>query len=105
MNTDVLRKARIALNVLWVVLAVSFLLPSGPWVGAARGAFVILLAAHALEFLVFHRTLGRLGGSMGHHFVQMLMYGIFHLQLTRAEASEARAEAGEAPPRGSGPPS
>lgn len=94
MNTDLLRKGKTALNVLWVVLAVSFLLPAGPWVVAARGAFVILLAAHALEFVVFHRTLARLGGSMGHHFVQMLLYGMVHLQLARADADP-----------GSGPPS
>lgn len=93
MTVAALHRAKRVLNVVWVVLAVSFLLPAGPLVGALRLAFVIMLAAHALEFLFFQRTLARLGGSLGHHFVQVLFYGLFHLQL-------AKAEAGEGPTRG-----
>jgi uncharacterized protein YhhL (DUF1145 family) len=91
MNVEALRRAKLVLNVVWVVLAVSFLLPAGPLVGALRLAFVLMLAAHAIEFLFFQRTLARLGGSMGHHFVQVLLYGLFHLQLAKAEAGEGPA--------------
>jgi uncharacterized protein YhhL (DUF1145 family) len=88
MNVAALRSAKLVLNVVWVVLAASFLLPASPLVGALRLAFVLMLAAHAIEFLFFQRALARLGGSMGHHFVQVLLYGLFHLQLAKAEASQ-----------------
>lgn len=93
MNVETLRRGKTVLNVVWIVLAVSFVLPASPLVGFLRLAFVLMLAAHALEFLFFQRTLAGLGGSMGHHCVQMLLYGLFHLQL-------AKAEAGGGSPRG-----
>jgi uncharacterized protein YhhL (DUF1145 family) len=87
MNSDALRHGKTALNVLWVVLALSFVLPTGGIVTLMRGAFLVMLAAHALEFVLFGRTLARLGGSMGHHFVQVLLYGFFHIQLAKLEAA------------------
>jgi uncharacterized protein YhhL (DUF1145 family) len=91
MSVATLQRAKTVLNVVWVVLAVSFVLPASPLVGALRLAFVLMLAAHALEFLFFQRTLARLGGSMGQHFVQVLLYGLFHLQLAKARAGEGPA--------------
>lgn len=93
MNVATLRRGKTALNVVWVVLAASFVLPASPLVGFLQLAFVVMLAAHALEFLFFQRTLARLGGSMRHHFVQVLLYGFLHLQL-------AKAQAGGGPPQG-----
>jgi len=94
MNTDLLRNGQKALNVIWVVLALSFLLPLGGLGGTLRGAAVLLLAAHLLEFAVFGRQLTKLGGTLGHHFVKVLLYGFFHIQLVKLEAGEARDGAG-----------
>ena len=91
MNTELLRRGKTALNVIWVVLAISFVLPTSGFVTLLRGVFVLMLAAHAIEFAVFNRTLARLGGSMGHHCIQVLLYGFFHIQLVKLEADEAQA--------------
>jgi hypothetical protein len=54
--------------------------------------FWLTLAAHLVEFAV-HRTLfERAGGSMLHHFVQTLIYGLFHwTPIKRRLADEAVA--------------
>ncbi len=36
------------------------------------------LAAHAVEFLVKRHVMEAAGGSMEHHFVQTMIYGLFH---------------------------
>jgi uncharacterized protein YhhL (DUF1145 family) len=87
MDVELIRKARTALNVFWVVTALSFLVPgSGAVLTTLRAVFLITLAAHALEFLVFGRGLPRHGGTMGHHFVQVMLYGFFHIRLVQLEA-------------------
>jgi uncharacterized protein YhhL (DUF1145 family) len=90
MNVAMLRRGRTVLAVLWVLLAACFLVPAsaGAWVTTGRVVFCVLLAAHALEFLFFRRRLEALPGSMGHHFVQVLLFGVIHLQLARAEAGQ-----------------
>ena len=89
MNTDLLKRGKQALNVLWVVLAISLFLPGGGLVTLLRAVFSLMLLAHLVEFAIFYRTLSRAGGSMGGHFVQTLLYGVVHLQLIRAEAGGA----------------
>ena len=91
MNPELLRKGQTALNVLWVVLAVSFVLPTSEWTTLLRGVFAVMLAAHALEFVILGRSLAKLGGSMPRHLVGVLLYGFFHIQLARHEAEEASA--------------
>ena len=86
MSSDVLRAGRMALNVLWVVLAVAFVLPGGGMVATLRAVFVVLLAAPAREFLGFHRKLPGRGGSFGHHLVQTLLYGFFHIRRVELES-------------------
>jgi uncharacterized protein YhhL (DUF1145 family) len=88
MNGDMLRTGQKVLNVLWVVLALSFFVPMGGLGSILRTVFVLMLAAHFLEFAIFGRTLARLGGSMGQHFVKVLLYGFFHIQLVKLEAGE-----------------
>jgi len=87
-NTELLKNGKQVLNVVWVVLAASFLLPAGGIVMILRTLFVGMLAVHALEFLIFQRWLSRVGGSMGRHIVGVLLYGFVHLQLAEAEAPE-----------------
>jgi len=91
MNAEVLRNGKRALNVVWVVLAASFLIPGEGVPATLRTVFVVLLGAHALELAVFGRTLAKHGGSMGHHAVQTLLYGFFHIQLVKLEAETGAA--------------
>ena len=91
MNPDLLRKGKTALNVVWVALALSFVLPTSGLTTLLRGVFVVMLAAHALEFVIFGRTLAKLGGSMARHLVGVLLYGFFHIQLAKHEAESATA--------------
>jgi len=92
MNVDLLRKATMVMNGVWVVLALSFLVPGAEWAATLRLFFAVLLLVHAVEFLIFQRTLASLGGSTGHHFVRVLLYGLFHVQLAKAEAGDAPGE-------------
>ena len=91
MNSDMLRTGQKVLNVLWVVLALSFIVPMGGLGSILRSVFVLMLVAHILEFAFFGRTLVKLGGSMGQHLVKVLLYGFFHIQLVKLEAGEAGA--------------
>ncbi len=49
------------------------------WVVTA-GHFALwgTLAAHLAEFVVKRGVMERAGGSMGNHFVQTMIYGLFH---------------------------
>ncbi|MFT5441761.1 MAG: hypothetical protein ACI8W3_000803 [Myxococcota bacterium] len=54
------------------------LLGSG-WIGTAgQWTFGLLVVAHAVEFVVYRSLFERAEGSMGHHFVQTMIYGLFH---------------------------
>lgn len=66
---------------LWVACLVSFLLPEGSfWATYGPRLFVALVLAHALECLLFLPRLRRAGGSLGHHLVQTMLYGIVHVR-------------------------
>jgi uncharacterized protein YhhL (DUF1145 family) len=85
MNVEMIRTAKTALNVFWGVTALSFLVPgSGALLTTLRAVFLITLAAHALEYVIFGRTLPRSSGTPGHHFVQVMLYGFFHIQPAKA---------------------
>lgn len=64
--------------VIWVGAVAAILWGSG-WVSSA-GYFVFwaTLAAHVVEFLVKRPVMEAAGGSMLQHFVQTLIYGLFH---------------------------
>ena len=89
MNADALRTGQKVLNVIWVVLALSFFVPMGGLGGVLHRIAFLMVAAHLVEFAVFARSLAKLGGGLGQHFV--LLYGIFHVQLVKLEAGEAGA--------------
>ncbi len=76
--------------VLWIVLLSSFfVLPddsTGGWIG--RIAFFVTALAHIVEFFIYRPTLRRAEGSLGHHFVQVLIFGVFHYQEVEAELAE-----------------
>jgi hypothetical protein len=51
----------------------------GGWVATVGHlVFWITLAAHLAEFVVKRPVMEAAGGSMGHHFVQTMIYGLFH---------------------------
>jgi hypothetical protein len=75
---------------IWIGGAAAILLGSG-WVATlGHLVFWLTLAAHVVEFLVKRPLFERAGGSMGHHFVQTLIYGLFHWKPIedRLQASE-----------------
>ena len=66
---------------IWIVWfgALAAMLFGTGWVATA-GHFVFwtTLVAHVAEFALKRSVFVRAGGSMGHHFVQTLIYGLFH---------------------------
>ena len=64
--------------VVWVGAVAALWLGEG-WV-ATTGAVVFWLTfvAHFVEFLVNRSLFERAGGSMANHFVQTMIYGLFH---------------------------
>jgi uncharacterized protein YhhL (DUF1145 family) len=63
---------------IWIGGGAAILFGSG-WVATAGHVTVWLtLLAHAVEFAVNRSLFERAGGSMAHHFVQTLIYGLFH---------------------------
>jgi hypothetical protein len=64
--------------VIWLGAAAAIILGTG-WVATA-GQFIFwgTLAAHAAEFVIKRPVMQAAGGSMGHHFLQTMIYGLFH---------------------------
>ena len=79
--------------VLWVVVIVAGALGSG-WVATVgQLLFWLLVATHVAEFFLKRSVLEAAGGSMGHHFVQTLVYGMFHWKpLEEAQAGGGSAD-------------
>jgi len=64
--------------VLWIGSALAMTLGSG-WLGTAgQLIFGLLFVAHLAEFVMKREVFTRAGGSMGHHFIQTMIYGLFH---------------------------
>ena len=52
------------------------------------------LAAHAVEFVVKRPVMQAAGGSTAHHFVQTLIYGLFHWKPLEERGRAGRSEQG-----------
>lgn len=66
--------------IIWVGGLAAMLFGSG-WVSTVGNiAFWLTLVAHLVEFVANRSLFERAGGSMGHHFVQTMIYGLFHWQ-------------------------
>lgn len=64
--------------VIWIGAAAAIVFGSG-WISTAGHlAFWLTLAAHLAEFFVKRPLFERAGGSIRHHFLQTLIYGLFH---------------------------
>jgi hypothetical protein len=62
----------------WIGGGAAILFGSGGVATAGHWIVWLTLAAHIVEFLVKRPLFERVGGSMGGHFVQTLIYGLFH---------------------------
>jgi uncharacterized protein YhhL (DUF1145 family) len=63
---------------MWFVLLLGMMFGSG-WVAtAANYSFAALAVVHLVEFFVKKSVLDKAGGSMTQHFLQVMIYGLFH---------------------------
>jgi len=64
--------------VFWIGSLAAMMLGSG-WIATiGQWVFGLMFLAHVVEFIVHVSLFQRAGGSMSHHFVQTLIYGLFH---------------------------
>lgn len=64
--------------VIWIGGAAAIGFGSGGVAIAGHLAVWLTLAAHIVEFVVKRPVFEKAGGSMGYHFLQTLIYGLFH---------------------------
>lgn len=64
--------------VMWFIFLLGMIFGSGGVATAANYAFVGIALVHVVEFFVKKGVMERAGGSMGQHFLQTLIYGLFH---------------------------
>ena len=78
--------------VVWLGAGAAVIWGSG-WVSTAgQIAFGATLVAHVVEFLVKRPVMEAAGGSMGHHFIQTLIYGLFHWRPLEEQAQSTDVE-------------
>lgn len=70
--------AKYSVWVLYIVGVALILADAGTLATIARWVLVVTFAAHLLEFIVKRGVMEKAGGSMGHHFIQTMIYGLFH---------------------------
>jgi len=64
--------------IVWIGGLAAMLFGSG-WVSTTgRIVFWLTFVAHLVEFLMNRSMFEKAGGSMGHHFVQTMIYGLFY---------------------------
>ncbi len=64
--------------VMWFIFLIGMLFGSGWIATVANVGFWGIALVHAVEFFVKKGVMEKAGGSMGHHFVQTMIYGLFH---------------------------
>ena len=62
----------------WVVCLVMMLGMTGTASIIGTVVFWAMALAHLAEFLAKRAVMAKAGGSMGHHFVQTMLFGLFH---------------------------
>ncbi len=79
--------------VLWFGSLAMMLLGSG-WVATVgQWAFGLTFVAHVVEFFMNRSLFERAEGSMGHHFVQTMIYGLFHWSPIKERLEQDAADA------------
>ena len=80
---------------IWIGALAAMFFGSGWVVTAGHLTFWLTLGAHIVEFAVNRSLFERAEGSMGHHFVQTLIYGLFHwIPIKQRLANEEPASSG-----------
>ena len=79
---------------IWIGSLLAIFLGSGWVVTAGHVVFWVTLVAHVVECFMNLDLFRRAGGSMTHHIVQTLIYGLFHWTpiKERLEAEEVAAQ-------------
>ena len=77
--------------VMWFVLMAIGFFGSGWLATVASLAFWSIGLVHVVEFFVKKSVMEQAGGSMGQHFVQTLIYGLFHWKPLE-DAQSAKSE-------------
>jgi len=78
--------------VLWIGAALAMFLATGLIATIGRVLFWLLVIAHFIEFLMKRDLFARAGGSMGNHFVQTMIYGLFHWKPIEEELGDGSNE-------------
>ncbi len=81
--------AKVVVLIAWIWGVLSLFGIGGEWAELGSRVFWILLVAHAVECVIFLPKLRQFPGSLGHHLVQTMLYGIFHLRSAQAAARGA----------------
>ena len=77
----------------WLVILANYLMPFGGQIETIlHWSGVGLLAAHALEALIYLPIIKKVGGSIPAHMFQTLVYGVGHF-LTMQETLKAKTAA------------
>ena len=64
--------------VIWIGSLAAMFFGSG-WISTAgQWTFGLTFIVHIVEFLIYRSLFERAEGTMGHHFVQTMIYGLFH---------------------------
>ena len=88
MSPQTIKIAKTVTAVLWVVLAASFFCPhDSALLQGLRLFFWILLAAHAVECLIFLKGLRESGRPLPGQILQVLLFGVIHYASLRQDAS------------------
>jgi uncharacterized protein YhhL (DUF1145 family) len=68
-----------AVIALWIACLAAFFLPESSSLAVpGQRLFWGLVIVHAIECVVFLPRLRRAGGSLAHHLVQTMIFGVFH---------------------------
>ncbi len=69
----------------YAALALTMYFSEGGLATAAGWVIAIILLAHLAEFFMKRELLAKSDGSMGYHFVQTMIYGLFHWKPIEAQ--------------------
>ena len=75
--------------VIWIGAVLAMILATGLLATIGRLTFGLLVIA---EFFVKRDVFVRAGGSMGHHFVQTMIYGLFHWRPIEEQLKDASGD-------------
>lgn len=69
---------------LWMGSLAAMFLGSGSVATLGTYVFWLTILAHLVEFFVNRSLFEKADGSLGHHFVQTMIYGLFHWKPIKA---------------------